>query len=279
MGTGFEKLQTNLSKREENYHDYEFPKVTIVIPTYNCSQTIATTIESVIVQDYPDFEVVVIDSGSTDRTLEVIKSFHSDKVLVYSVTTNRRYEKLNKGITQSNGIYINFLFPGDFYINPDVLKHMMTLALSHDKPELIFCGTLLRDGKREVKTLYRHLSIKLLKKGQQPTSLQSVWFRSDIFRDLGKFNTQMYLRGGYELLCRFCLHKNLRAVSTSRVLTDYDLRWVSKKMVIRHFWETLITIIKYFGMGSALHWLFIQKDMRRFTKLWWRGVRMAFLGK
>jgi hypothetical protein len=89
----------------------------------------------------------------------------------------------------------------------------------------------------------------------------------------------MNLRGGYEMMCRFCLHKNLRAISTNRVLTDYDLRWVTKKMIVRHFWETMYTIIKYFGVGTAIQWLWIQKDTTRFAKLWLRGVRAAFLGK
>lgn len=275
----FDTLLSQLSLVEAKYHDYEFPKVSIIIPVYNCSQSITTTLESLLNQDYPDFEIVIVDGGSTDRTLEVIKSFKVDKVHIYSVSTQDRYEMLNKGISQSGGIYLNFLFPGDFYIYKETLKHMMAVALDHDRPSLVYCGTLLRDGKTEIKLLFRHLSLKLLRKGQQPTSLQSIWFKNETFRKIGKFNTSLGLRGGYEMLCRFSLHHGLRAVSTNRVFTDYDLRWVTRKLVVRHFWETMCTIYKYFGLLDTFRWFFYQKDMARFAKLWLRSVKMAFLGR
>lgn len=275
----FDGMISHLSKMEEKYHDYEFPKVSIVIPSFNCAQSITTTLDSILEQDYPDYEVIIVDSGSTDRSLEVIKKYQSDKIHIFSVSNDKIYEKLNKGLSQSKGVYVNFLFPGDFYIYRETLKHIMGLALDCDRPHLVFCGTLLRDGKREVKILYRHLSLKLLRNGQQPTSLQSIWFRTDIFRDIGKFKTTMQLRGGYEILCRLFLHRNLRTASAHRVLTDYDLRWVTKRMVILHFWETLQTVFKYFGFWATLRWFFLQKDTNRFAKLWWRSVKGAFLGK
>lgn len=275
----FDSMLATFTLFEKKYNDYEYPKVSIIIPSYNCAQSISTTMESLLNQEYPDFEVIIVDGGSTDRTLEVVKGFANDKVHLYSVSTQERYEMLNKGLSQSSGLYVNFLFPGDFYIYRETLKHMMSTALDHDKPHLLYCGTLLRDGRTEVKFLHRHLSLKLLRNGQQPTSLQSIWFRVEIFRELGKFNTSLRLRGGYELLCRFCLHKNFRAVSTNRVLTDYDLRWVTSRLVIRHFWETMRTVYKYFGMWSTVRWLFFQKDMLRFAKLWFRRVKVAFLGR
>src|SRR5262249_23677584 len=145
----------------------------------NCSQSIAATIGSVLIQDYPSFELIIIDAESTDRTVEVIKRFRDDRILLYSVSDYQRYEMMNKGISLAQGEYINFLFPGDFYLSKFALKLMMTLALKQKKPDLIYCGTLLRDGKSEVKILCRHLDIPLLKRGQQPTSLQSCWFKTE----------------------------------------------------------------------------------------------------
>jgi glycosyltransferase involved in cell wall biosynthesis len=268
-----------ISQYEVKYHDYEYPRVSIVIPIYNCQQDVIPTLKSILTQVYPDFEVVIVDGGSTDRTLEVIKALRDDRIHIYSVSSRQRYEMINKGISQSTGAYINILVPGDFYLCSDTLKHMMSIALDHDKPHLVFCGTLLRDGRSEVKILYRHLSLKQLRRGQQPTSLQSVWFRADTFREIGKFNASLSLRGGYDLLCRFALHKNLRAASTNRILTDYNLRWVTKREVITHFFETFHIVLKYFGIATLIHWLFVQKDAMRFLKLWYRGFKLAFLGK
>jgi glycosyltransferase involved in cell wall biosynthesis len=270
---------TQIESLEKHYHDYEFPKITIVIPTFNCSQSISTTIESVLMQDYPAFEIIVIDAESADRTVEVIKRFRDDRIALYSVSDYHRYEMMNKGIAQAQGEYINFLFPGDFYLSRFTFKLMMTLALDTKKPDLVYCGALLRDGKSEVKILSRQLNLQLLKRGQQPTSLQSCWFKKESLNGIGKFAVGYVLRGGFDLMCRFCMQPMFKAASTTRILTDYDLRWVSKRMVIRHFWETMRTVYHYFGAGTVIRWLFVQKDVSRFLKLWIRSAKIAFTGR
>lgn len=266
-----------LFRAEEKYKPEDFPKISIVIPTCNAAQLITVTLESILSQDYPSYEIIIVDC-STDRTLETVKGYHSDKIRIYSVSKCQRYESLNKGLSQASGFYVNFLFPGDFYIYRETLKYMMILALEHDKPHLAYCGTLLRDATSEVKILYRELNLDLLKLGQQPTSLQSCWFRADCLRELGKFNPFLNMRGGFDLLCRFYLQKKYRFISVKRVLTDYDLRAVTRRMVLLHFWETMKLVRRHFGVLVMLHWLLHQRDMKRFIKLWFRSLKIAFSG-
>lgn len=268
-----------LEQKTHIYHDYEFPQVSVIIPVHNCAQKIAVTLESVLTQNYPDFEVVLIAAESTDRTLEVVKGFRDERVRVFTVSSHQRYAMLNHGISQAKGKYLNFLFPGDFYLYTETLKVMMTLALEEKLPHLLFCGTLLRDGKSEVKILNRTFDLKILRRGQQPSSLQSFWFRRDLFQQGKGFDTTYSLRGGYELLCRLYQQKELRIGSTTRVLTDYDLRWVTHSLVMTHFWETMRIIWTYYGGVSVLRWLFYQKDIKRFGKLWWHSLRIAFTGR
>lgn len=269
-----------LSQEDQKFPPDALPKVSIVIPVYNCSQTIATTLESVLEQNHPCFEIMIVDGGSNDRTLEIVHSYRDERIHIYSTPRNHRYEMINKGIKHATGLYINILFPGDFYIHYRTLKHMMNVALEQEKPDLAYCGSLLREGKTDVKILFRPLTNDLLKRGQQPTSLQSCWFRNDLFQTIGDFNSDLRLRGGFDLLCRMNDSKKYRWASTYRVLIDYDLRWVTRKMVIRHFWETLCIITQYFGLYSALKWLFCyQKDLNRFVKLWIKSLKAALLGR
>lgn len=267
-----------MNEKEDKYKPKDWPRVSVIIPTSNVAMLISTTLESVLIQKYSNFEVIIVDC-STDRTLEIIRNYQDDRIRIYSVGENNRYEMLNKGLSQALGSYVNILFPGDFYLYPETLKLMMHLALDHDSPQLVYCGTLLRDAIKEVKILFRPLNIDLLKRGQQPTSLQSCWFRIDALRKIGKFNTRYEIRGGFDLLCRFCLQPDFTFASTSRVLTDYDLRAVTRQMVATHFKETFQAIYCYFGLKTAVRWLLIQKDWLRYLSLLKRSLKIAFIGR
>lgn len=274
------ELNFELNKDQEPYPESDYPKVSIIIPTYNCAQSIQTTLDSLLMQVYPSFEIIVIDAGSTDRTLEVVKHYRNKLIRIFAVTSYNRYEMLNKGISLARGNYVNFIFPGDYYISKENLHIMMGLAIQEQFPELVYCGCLIRDGRSEAKLLYRTLTLDLLKMGQQPTNLQSCWFKSTLFRKIGKFDTGLQLRGGFDLFCRFMIQKeSAKYSSIRRILLDYDLQGVTRQMIILHFTETFKVICRYFGSSAAFFWLFRQKDVKRYLKSWIRSVKVAFFGR
>lgn len=268
-----------LLPREGHYNDYEYPKVSIILPTHNCSDILSVTLEKILTQSYPNFEVLIIDSSSEDNTLEIIKSFRSDKIHIFSTSEMNRYAQINAGIAQAKGEYLNILFPGDYYLYKNTLTFMMDLALDHQKPPLVFCGTLLRGAKTETTILYRHLSPRLLRQGKQPTSLQACWFKKSLFQEIGKFDTEYDLRGGFDFLCRYTKKLGSKTVSKNRILLDYDLRRVTNSQTITHFKETYKIVKKHFGLRAAIKWLFIQKDLIRLFKDWLIRTRGALLGR
>ncbi|MBA3721018.1 MAG: glycosyltransferase [Parachlamydiaceae bacterium] len=266
-------------KTSPTFSEDELPFVTIIIPTLNCAQDIPLTVDSVIEQNYPRFEIIAIDAGSTDRTVDLLQSYEGDVVKLASMTEYNVYKMINMGLFMAKGEYINIIFPGDFYIHRHTLLDIMNHSLENQKPDLVYCGTLLRDGKTEVKFLYRELSLDYLRVGQQPTSLQGCWFKRNVFNVLGGFRTDFKLRGGFDFLCRFYLSKKFSFSGLHRALTDYDLRWVTSRMVVNHFRETMKTIYRYFGAWTVMHWLLKQKDTGRFFRLWFRRVKIAFFGR
>lgn len=258
----------------------EWPKVSIIIPTFDCSQSIVYTLESILHQKYPDFEMIIVDAGSSDRTLEIVKSYYDNRIRICSVAEYSRYEMLNKGISLAKGKYLNFLFPGDFYLFDNVLTDVMEAALKNHSPQLVFGSCLLRDSiSYKVKVLNRSFNRENLRQGKQPTNLQSCWFEADTFRKTGKFNRNYKLRGGYDFLCRFLLYSQLRFVSIKRVYVDFSYRAITKETILLHFRETFKVIRLYFGWINAFKWLFIQRDLKRYLKLSLRGLKSAFIGE
>lgn len=90
----------------------------IVIPTYNRADFIGKTVESLLNQEYKNFEIIVIDDGSTDNTKEVISKFENPKVKYFYKKNEERGAARNFGVKQSKGDYINFFDSDDIaYVN------------------------------------------------------------------------------------------------------------------------------------------------------------------
>ena len=90
------------------------PKVTVVIPVYNREKYVCEAIESVLDQTFADFELLVIDDGSTDRSREAVQSYHDPRIRLMSNEKNEGIPKTrNKGIGLARGEYLAFLDSDD----------------------------------------------------------------------------------------------------------------------------------------------------------------------
>lgn len=262
----------------------EHLRVSIVVPTLDAAELIDITLDSLFGQDYENFEVIIVDGGSRDRTLEFVKNRRDERLRVYSVAGQSLYEMLNRGSKVAGGRYINFVMPGDFYLHPRVLATVMEVAekarlqTEEELPDLVRCGSVVRHGPEELKILNRKLSKELLARGLQPTSLQALWIRLDTFRQLGLFNGDYQVRGGFDFLCRFVKREGLTSVSTTHVLLDFTVRKLRVRRIFRHFWETLVSLRRHFGLVPAIRFLFIQKDFVRIGRLLSERFRQAFGG-
>ncbi len=251
-----DSVLTNLPHISNDHRDLTFPKVSVIIPTYNCAQWMTVTLENLVHQEYPDLEIIVVDSNSTDRTVAVVKSYYRGEaeLIVHSVSSQKIFEMINTGLLHSHGTYVNVLFPGNFYIHLRVLRTMMALAYEHEWPEMVYCGSVVhgRDGCGSV--FHEGFSADLLRKNRQPTNLQSCWFRGDLFRKLGKFSTEYPLRADLDLMCRMALDDRVKVVGTTQVLTDSDQ--IASPKSYRSIWETVQILYKRFGWRAPVDALF-----------------------
>ncbi len=124
------------------------PLFSIVIPTYNRADFITETINSVLAQDDDDFEVVVVDDGSTDNTEAAVQIFrHLDRVRYYKQVNSERGAARNKGIAEARGRYVVFLDSDDL-MRANHLSALREIIVKH--PGINFLATkyeFIRDGK------------------------------------------------------------------------------------------------------------------------------------
>ena len=98
------------------------PLFSIIIPTYNSESSLKKTLDSVLEQSFSDFEIVIMDGGSKDKTINVAKSFKDSRLKIYSEPDKGVYDAMNKGIARSSGQWLYFIGSDDYLYASDVLQ-------------------------------------------------------------------------------------------------------------------------------------------------------------
>lgn len=107
-------------------------KLSIITVNYNDAKGLERTIKSVISQSYRDFEFIVIDGGSSDGSLDIIKKYEQHIDYWVSEPDGGIYSGMNKGLRQAKGEYVNFMNSGDIFHSSDVLKRIFALDTDAD---------------------------------------------------------------------------------------------------------------------------------------------------
>lgn len=132
------------------------PKVSVIIPTYNREEFICETIQSVLDQTYKDFEIIVVDDGSTDNTKKKLEIFGSKIKLIEQKNSERAVAR-NNGVKNSSGNYIAFLDSDDIWVK-DKLEKQVDILDSNKDIILVYGQSHRINEKREkIKTAKRQL--------------------------------------------------------------------------------------------------------------------------
>lgn len=121
-------------------------KLSIITVNYNDAEGLERTIKSVLSQSFKDFEFIIIDGGSTDESIDVIKKYENYIDYWVSEKDGGIYPAMNKGLRQAKGEYLNFMNGGDCYYSYDVLDKVFSLDSDAD----IITGKHAENGLRNV---------------------------------------------------------------------------------------------------------------------------------
>lgn len=119
------------------------PLISICIPNYNYEKFIGETIESVLAQTYENFELIIVDNGSTDNSVEIINSYNDERIKLYQNETNiPLYQNINKAQLLANGEFIAVLHSDDKY-EPDFLEEIIAAYQRYPEQKVFVTGVYL----------------------------------------------------------------------------------------------------------------------------------------
>lgn len=184
------------------FNEKILPKISIITPSYNQGKFLEETIQSVLSQNYPNLEYIIIDGGSDDNSVEIIKKY--EKYLAYweSKKDKGQAHAINKGFQKSTGEIIAWLNSDDTYL-PHVLEKVNTFFTNNENCKWIAGNVFFTDENGTIiskkKSLY---SPFILRYASSSLYQQSVFLRRDILNEIGYLNESMHFLMDQEWFCR-----------------------------------------------------------------------------
>ena len=124
------------------------PLITVITVVYNDVSNIEQTILSVINQIYPNLEYIIIDGGSTDGTVDVIKKYVNRLAYWISEPDKGIYDAMNKGVRKAKGKWVNFMNSGDLFASNDAVERIFNAKINDDIKVIYGSVFLKKNGKR-----------------------------------------------------------------------------------------------------------------------------------
>ena len=180
-------------------------KVSIISAVYNRCATISASINSVQMQAYPNITHVIIDGGSTDGTMNVVRELSTANQVVISEPDDGIYDALNKGIKVADGDIVGLLHSDDLFSDAMVITDIVA-SFSDPAVQLVYGDLVYVEESNVAKVVRRLISGKFvsrkLRAGWMPPH-PTVFVRKSVFDQLGAYDTSFKISADYDAMLRF----------------------------------------------------------------------------
>jgi len=214
------------------------PLVSIITVVFNGAKTLEQTIQSVLNQTYSNIEYIIIDGGSTDGSINIIKKYQDKIAYWVSEPDKGIYDAMNKGIAKATGEWIGIINSDDWY-EKDAVQHVISASIQY--PEVSVFHGLQRYIKQDESLL--------LVCGASSSNLTNTMFehstsfvKRECYSTYGKFNDSYKIAADYDLMLRL-YKKEIQFYLIENVITNFRLTGKSENLnnfLLR--WKEVLTI-------------------------------------
>lgn len=217
------------------------PLFTIITACYNSEKTIEKTLNSILNQDFNNFEYIIVDGFSHDKTVEIIKIYESkfkEKKINFKWISEKDtgiYDAWNKGIHLSSGIWISFIGADDIYMEGS-LKKYESYAISNPEVDFIHSNVMVVNNGKKIRSIHKNWQWNKFRRYMEIAHV-GAFHRSNYFKHYGVFNTSYRIAGDYELLLRS--KSKLKSIYFDSFTAQMEDGGVSNKFITKAFKEAM----------------------------------------
>ncbi len=214
--------------------------ISIVTVVYNGEKTIRKTIESILNQDFNDYEYIIVDGLSKDNTINIAKEYESrfeGRLNIYSEKDNGIYDAMNKGIRLAKGDYI-WLVNADDFISPNSLQSFFDYCKSNAYPQAVLSGRMNVVDSNTNK-IYATTSISNVTNFERNCSKLKMGIchpativHREIYKTVGLYDTRYYISADLDFAVR-CYKESVNVIFLDLVLTNMTDGGISNKLPIK----------------------------------------------
>ena len=214
------------------------PLVSIVTPSFNQGTYIRATLESVLSQDVHDIELIVMDGGSTDNTVEVLREFSDPRLVWYSESDRGQSHALNKGFRLSHGEYLSYLNSDDLLM-PGAVRFALEYFAVHPRCDMVYGDCQVIDGAgRQIGTSPgKPFDLAQALRGVNPVVQPGAFWRRNVLESVGDFDETLRYTMDYDYWLRAGV-KGFQLDYVSGERSAFRVHSQSKTMAESvHFWQ------------------------------------------
>lgn len=208
----------------------DLPRFSVVLPTFNAAAFLEPTLRSLVEHDYPDLEVIVVDGGSTDGTVDILRRYADRLGWWVSEPDRGQCDAINKGFAHATG-ELHYWANADDPIEPGALRHVAARLTERAQPQWLVGAARLLDGRGRV------LGVRAPRTVDDTTFLlwalrwiptQAVFWNRAMWAAAGPFDEELHYVMDLALWER--MYRAAPPLVTERVLASYCLHHASKSL-------------------------------------------------
>lgn len=249
--------------------------ISIVTPSYNQAPYIEETIQSVLAQDYPHIEYLIIDGGSTDDTIKIIKKFENKLSGWVSERDQGQTDAINKGFARARGDILAWINADDTY-EPGAVTAAVNFLREYPEVGMVYgdCNFVDSSGNVIGKFNSAQTNYRLLRQGYTHIPQQTMFFRADLWKQVGPLDPSFFFAMDYDLWVRLAARAEIKYVP--HTWANFRIHNSGKTLMAdERCWPEMLKV--HYRDGGSFFSIIVAKYYLRklISPLWnWRRRRM-----